>query len=698
MPVLVTEIGSGLLYNTQNSLHAMSHQYQIGGTGPTLREKVLRKVFACISVLSLCAAFWAGPAVAAPKAKEQPAPKAKAGQAPAKSKTKGQPAAKPKAADKPVAAPRSDGDKPRAATPAADATAPASGPKGALQIDVAAEVTNAPLAARVELHGKGAPIVIEVPQGKLQAAPPAGKYAAHTFVYEDGIPILVDARDLTISTGKAATLSVRLLEGTGSKYPLLAFDRDFDLVLDRVEKELGTNWEDPTDIPGRPRLEFRSPVLSKEGRWYRGELHAQSRYGRGTETVAELVKRAEALGLDFLAIADPNTLAAAHDPAFTSSSVVLIPAMLWGDDDNGYALIYGPATYPDKAANPMHAQAISRLVQAQGGVVAAAHPCFPGLTWQWNIPYVNAVQVWCRDWGKVPPIQLAALRSDLQLRTRKGELIHSIAAAADAKRLSANGQAALFWDYELVRGRKSAAIGGSMTGSPKVPMGQPLTYVYAEEKSVAGILDGIRKGRTYVTSGLDGPRLSFDADAMRDSKIDVGMGGAVPIGTAADLIVTVLNGEGRKLEILHNGIPICSKIIEKADFTIKLPQQLDTAAVYRARVIESGPDEGFGVVRVVAMTSPIYAEPLIILPKGMRPEDIRFTLQDKDTLRSGLVSPVYATGVLGDKDSKDSKWVRIEKGGPTPAPAPQAPAGDVLPPFNNPRIGEIVPQVIPDPR
>jgi hypothetical protein len=82
----------------------------------------------------------------------------------------------------------------------------------------------------------------------------------------------------------------------------------------------------------------------------------------------------------------------------------------------------------------------------------------------------------------------------------------------------------------------------------------------------------------------------------------------------------------------------------------------------------------------------------------MRPENPRITVQDKSTLRSGLVSPVYATGVLGEKDGKDSKWVRIDKSGPTPAPAPQIRAGEVLPPFNNPRVGEIVPQVIPEQR
>lgn len=618
---------------------------------------------------------------------------------------------------KPVAGKPAVQAKPTTATKEAAApAAPGAGGGATLQVSVVADVTNKPLPARVELFsGQSSPVVFEVPQGEISTPAPAGAYKALTYVFEDSLPILIDCRDMALTSGQAATLSVKLLEGTTGTRLLREFDKDMDLAIDRAELAAGTNPEDPSSIPGRPKLSFEGPVLGKKKGWYKGDLHVQSKYGRGTESVAEIVKRAEAAGLDFVAIADPNTLAAAQDPGLRSSSVVLIPAMLWGDDVNGYALVYGPQTYPERATTHMQAQAVSRLVQAQGGVFAAAHPCFPGLAWQWDVPFVNAVEVWCQDWGHVPPISLAALHEDVKLRTRDGKLVASIAAAADAKKLSANGQAVLFWDYELNRGRKSAPIAGSMSGSPNVPLGRPLTYVYAEEKSVKGILAGLRQGRTYVTSGPDGPQLVFEADSMRNgrmidakatltpgkpvrvgtAKADVSMGGAVPVGISCDLIIGVLNAQGKKLEVLANGVPICTKIIETNDFSGTIPQNLIGDTAYRVRIIDSGPQAGFGPVQVHAMSSPIYADRFLILPKGMRPEDVRLAVQDKSTPEAGLVNPVYATGVL---DEKSGRQVVNIQANPGSAAAPPQPAQGNLPPFSAPGTGELKPRAIQEQR
>ena len=456
----------------------------------------------------------------------------------------------------PVSAPA---DTPKPANAPSD-----SGGAGNFSVSVAADVTNVPLASRADIRSsEGLVKSLDMPKGRGSAQLPPGSYKAYIYVVEQGIPLLVDIRDVNVGA-KAEKLAVTLLEGTSGEHLLRDFDQDFDLAIDRVELAAGTNPKDPTDTPGHPKLALApSPVLAKKRGWYRGELHAQSKYGAGTEDVAALVRRAEALKLDFLAIADPNTMAAAQDPEFRSSSVVLIPAMTWGDDRRGYALAYGPVTLPEPAANGMHAQAVARLVQVQGGFFAAAHPCFPKMSWQWDVPFLNGIEVWCRDWGVVPPTTLAGLDKSLTAEAKNQRYVYSIAAAANTKSLSANGQASLFWDYELVRGRKIAPIAGSMTGSPKVPMGQPLTYVFAEEKSVRGILDGMRAGRTFVTAGPDAPTVSLDADVLENGRIDAGMGGAIPAGQKATLIVSVMNAKGKKVEVLENGHTMLVKNLDK---------------------------------------------------------------------------------------------------------------------------------------
>jgi hypothetical protein len=502
--------------------------------------------------------------------------------------------------------------------------------KGELEINVT-DVLGHDLQARVELQQQGLPkpILVEVPKGHLQTEVPAGSYKAYVFVYCLKIPVMVDAQDVTIKPGETVFLLTNVLEGTGGSRTLLDFDQDCDFAIDSVEVKCGTNPADPSSVPGREPILVDDRVLVKEERWYRGELHVRSSYGIGKETVARLVKRAEKEGLDFLAVTDRNTMAACRDPGFKSDSVVLIPALEWGSDEKGVALLYGPRTFSDFVDSVPQAQALVDLVQAQGGFFAVAHPCFPTAPWQWGLSYVNGIEVWCREWRAVPPMSLDQLSEDLKER-KNGKLVHSIAFAAASPglspeaqavlatnpnadfSLSANGQAAIFYDAELVRGLKAAVIGGSYASSPEVPLGAPVTYVYAKEKSVKGILDGLRRGRTFVSSSLKGPRLHFYADVLKDGSVDVSLGGIIPLRVPTRFEVVVENGKGNEVQVLLNGHSFLSKTIENDSFALNFDHTPENYAVYRVRVVGRPKKAGFGPVDMLAMSSPIYAQDIKI--------------------------------------------------------------------------------------
>ncbi len=518
--------------------------------------------------------------------------------------------------------------------------------KGILHIEVV-DAIGKPLSAKVELHPSagGLPIMAPVREGKAEGKCPIGFYEAFTYTYYGGVPFLVDVQSVEVKADAPVRLAVRLVEGSRAESRLAMFDKDGDLALDRVEIAVGVDPADPCSVPGRteaPRT--AQPTLEAKEGWYKGELHARSRFGGGAETVAELVKRAEALKLDFLAITDRNTMAAARDPGFTSNSVVLIPALEWGDEKNGVALIYGPGTEPGRAYNTADAQGIVWQVQAQGGVYAIAHPCFEIGPWQWGVGYVNAVEVWCRGWRNVPPLALDRL-NDFYRRTQGKRLVHSIARAASTEGLSANGQAALFWNYELDKGLYASVIGGSMTSSPQVPMAQPVTYVFAEEKSLRGILDGLRRGRTYVAAGPDRPTVQFTADVRKDGLIDIGVGGVMPVGVETMLELTVKGAKGKKAQVMAEGKPIQTKIIEGDGFMMRFPVLPDRRMAYWARVIDTPKESAFGDVDVLAITSPIYAHEMVFVDKNVKPEDARIRIQ-KQQIMGGMqsVGPETSTG------------------------------------------------------
>lgn len=479
--------------------------------------------------------------------------------------------------------------------------------KGQLQINLT-NVLGHDLAGRVVLEGSSLeqPYVIDVPKGNLTTEAPLGSYKAYVYVYTEGVPVLVDRKEVTVTSGNAAYVLLNLVEGSGSR-PLLAFDQDCDFALDSVEIACGTDPANAGSVPGAKPVPSSDKVIQKKEGWYRGDLHVHSKYGGGKESVGEVVRRAEKDGLDFLAIADRNTLASCFDPGFKSDKVVLIPAMEWGTDEMGVALVYGPKTVPTFDMTIPQGQALVDMVQAQGGFFGIAHPCFPTSPWQWGLGYVNGVEVWCRDWMKVPPMSPEMLNEDMTERV-KGKYIQSIALAAAMRGLSANGQANIFYDSELLRGLKAAAIAGSNSASKDVPMARPVTYVYALEKSVPGILDGMRRGRTFVSSGLDGPKISFDADVMDDGKVDVSLGGIIPLSAPTRFAVGVEGAKGKELQVLCNGYPVVSKTIESDPFALHFREVPDNYSVYRVRVIASAADKSFTPVDVLAISSPIYAQ------------------------------------------------------------------------------------------
>ncbi|MCX8065686.1 MAG: CehA/McbA family metallohydrolase [Candidatus Hydrogenedentes bacterium] len=487
-----------------------------------------------------------------------------------------------------------------------------SGQTGILDIDIT-DALGKHWGGRVDLLDleTGKRYRIDYPEGKGEKQVPIGSFRAYIFAYDNGVPVMVEIRDIVIKENQTTFLPLSLLEGTVGPLVLRDFDSDCDLVIDRVEIEAGTDPYSPLEVPGKKTIPVKDQVLSDKPGWYKGELCAFSKYSIGKESVSELIKRAEKENLDFLAITDINTLKSIEDPEYHSDKLVLIPAMKWGNDEMGYALVYCPRTPLDTPTTIPEAQAECLRVQAQGGIFAVAHPCFPVGFWRWGLSYYNAIQVWCRDWRAIPPLSIEKL--DNWLKEKKdGRFVYSITAAVNESSLalvSANVQATRFWDYETARGAIACGIAGSHSSSPQVPLGRPVTYVRAEKKSLSAILEGIRMGRTYISSGPDGPQLSFFADSLADDKVDVGIGGIVPLNLDIRFVAVVKNAKGKKLEVLFNGLPIVAKNIESEDFTLRFTDKPTKSGAYRLRV--TGPPkspQGFGDVEVYAMTSPIYAQ------------------------------------------------------------------------------------------
>ena len=114
-------------------------------------------------------------------------------------------------------------------------------------------------------------------------------------------------------------------------------------------------------------------------------------------------------------------------------------------------------------------------------------------------------------------------------------------------------EAIAYWTRLVAQGLHVAPIGGSDDHSAgkamdalASPIGNPTTMVFATELSAAGIVEGVRQGRTVVK--LQGP-----ADPMVELAAGAAKIGDTLRAATATLEATVPAGKGHQLKLLRNG-------------------------------------------------------------------------------------------------------------------------------------------------
>jgi len=236
------------------------------------------------------------------------------------------------------------------------------------------------------------------------------------------------------------------------------------------------------------------------GTWYRGDLHAHSLYSDGDSSVADMIARAESLGLDFFTLTDHDTSFGGnprhwYDPDYASDSMVLLYGIEW-TTPYGHANIWAatPFSYEAlwQANRNCDAQAAVTAAHEQHAFFSINHPASVifSLPWQYMVPEgVDSIEVW---------------NSLYRLPSRNRWAGHCV------------------WDQLLQQGRRIPGVGGSDAHMLKGWMslfwgpGNPTTWVYAETLSAEAILAGIAAGHVSISYSPDAVRVELSADADAD--------------------------------------------------------------------------------------------------------------------------------------------------------------------------------------
>ncbi len=201
--------------------------------------------------------------------------------------------------------------------------------------------------------------------------------------------------------------------------------------------------------------------------WYAGDLHTHSLHSDGALSLWEVANEAVRSGLDYLAMAEHNTVS--HHPLLAEvgarQGITLIPAQEV-TTHRGHANVYGDVGFID-FRRP--AEDWAREARRRGGVMSINHPVSDDCAWLHPLPEgADAVELAHGSWYR---------------------------ALTDTGVLAWHG----LWQRQHPG---AAIVGGGDFHDRDLPLrpGMPTTWIAAEECSAEALIEGVRAGRTTVTA------------------------------------------------------------------------------------------------------------------------------------------------------------------------------------------------------
>ncbi|GGF21179.1 phosphoesterase [Youhaiella tibetensis] len=282
----------------------------------------------------------------------------------------------------------------------------------------------------------------------------------------------------------------------------------------------------PRPLVGQPERTY--PVRPGAG-WYRGDLHTHTHHSDARGAPELLHAAAKQAGLDFLAVADHNTITQRRYFHPHSSPDLVFVRGMEVTTATGHANVFGVDDWIDfRMTRPEHAHVLADAVHKRGGLLSINHDK-PTIPWDYELPQADLQEVWQTAWLAYNWISLAR------------------------------------YQQRLASGLRISAIGGSDFHQPDRLMpegpfvvGRPTTVLELPELSEDAILAAMKAGRGYVTESPTGPHLAITIG-------ETPMGGAVPAG-AIEAKAEVRDAAGDRLVWVDATGTLAEEIIGSEDW------------------------------------------------------------------------------------------------------------------------------------
>jgi hypothetical protein len=228
------------------------------------------------------------------------------------------------------------------------------------------------------------------------------------------------------------------------------------------------------DCPGASAVSVSGGEVSGGGQWLRGNLHVHTTRSDGEKSPQQIIDAYAALGHGFLMISDHDTLASPDFYAtLDSKALVLIP----GNEitKGGPHFLHVNA---DRVLTP-HPQRqlmLNEAAQIPGGqgFIIANHP-----NWESRFDHASIAQL--REWTGYAGLEIY-----------NGTI----------GRLDGSPYATNKWDMLLAAGRRLWGFANDDYHGRRDFVGAGWNVALVRERSVAGVVDALRAGRFYASTGV----------------------------------------------------------------------------------------------------------------------------------------------------------------------------------------------------
>ncbi len=272
----------------------------------------------------------------------------------------------------------------------------------------------------------------------------------------------------------------------------------------------------------------------KKREWLVGDTHVHTINSDGALSPREIVSKAEKKGFDYCFITDHNNCRAFFDNVMSEKVNIIKGEELTLFD--GHINLFGainPLTSPYFASTDAELLALITEARNNGAAVSVNHPECKRCGFHLDRYAVNAdsVEIW------------------------------------NGPQRIDNMNALWWWHSELLKGNRITAIGGSDYHRDYFVtdlLGLPVTAVLSESRTSADIIDGIKKGRCVISSGVNGAMIILKSG-------DATIGDTVKLKNNTAIEIRVKRAvKGQTLTVYNNDkIIFDTKLQRSGDFLIK---------------------------------------------------------------------------------------------------------------------------------